>query len=184
MLLLVLALLGISVLLLVQSVLLWVAPDLRLGGDTAPDSTLDAPALLSETPTANPAPADSPPPTATLSVGAEMTLTQQQANEYLAASQGTLGPLERVRLLFTPGQIQADIRVLNIDARLYSGLAAQNGQLVLTEPRIEGAPDTLIPLDDVVAPIERQINTQVASEGWQVRSVRVEQGLLRMVVDP
>jgi hypothetical protein len=112
----------------------------------------------------------------------ELRLTEDQANAYFAANQQALEPIERLRVQFVPGQVIADVRVFGVDARVTSELAVRDGRLVVTNPRLDGALGLLISLEDLVRPVEQQINNQLVAQGQTIRDGRVEQGQIVVTI--
>jgi hypothetical protein len=112
----------------------------------------------------------------------ELRLTEDQANAYFEANQQALEPIERLRVQFVPGQVIADVRVFGVDARVTSELAVRNGRLVVTNPRLDGALGLLISLEDLVRPVEQQINNQLLAQGQTIRDGRIEQGQIVVTI--
>lgn len=113
----------------------------------------------------------------------ELRISEAQANAYLQANRASLKPLDSVTVRFVPGEIQADLGALGTTSTASLGLAAQDGQIVVTNPRISGLVGQAISAQDLARSLERQINQQLAGQGRRVSDVRIEQGVLVIRVD-
>jgi hypothetical protein len=195
---------GVIILLFIQSYLLWIQPDVaallpdRAAAEPTVDPTATAQALVALTATAA---ALTPPGLQTGSTavatapalittpgtpntGEVVQLTDQQANAYFAANPDALAPLDQVSVRFLAGQVQTDVRAFGISARVLSGLTVENGRVRLVNPRLDGAPDFLISVDEVAQPIERQINAQLVNQNQRIRAVRIDPGVLNVTLEP
>ncbi|MBC8161632.1 MAG: hypothetical protein H7Z42_10480 [Roseiflexaceae bacterium] len=106
----------------------------------------------------------------------ELRLSEQQANEFLAARD--LGPFDSAAVRFTQGRVEITIGAFGLTSTARSGLAVQDGRVITVEPQIDGALGQLISLDDLTASIEDQLNAQLSSQGRTVQSVTVNEGEL------
>lgn len=113
----------------------------------------------------------------------ELRISESQANAFLAANDDYLDPIESLTVRFLPGQVQANLRLFGMQGQLGAGLAASDGQLFLVDPRLEGPLSYLFSIDEVVRPIERQLNNELLTQGQHIRDVRIEQGQLVLLVE-
>jgi hypothetical protein len=106
----------------------------------------------------------------------ELRVTDAQANAYLAANMEALDPIDDVRVQFVPGQVQAEVRVLGTVSQITAGLAVQDGQATLIDPQIDGPLGALVSIEEIVRPLERQINSLLLNQGQRLEAGRIEQG--------
>jgi hypothetical protein len=106
----------------------------------------------------------------------ELRVTDAQANAYLAANMEALDPVEGVQVQFVPGQVQADVRVFGTVSQVRAGLAVQDGRATLIDPQIEGPLGAFVSIEEIVRPLERQINSLLLNKGQRLESGRIEQG--------
>lgn len=112
----------------------------------------------------------------------EIVVTEQQANEFFAARNGQLGPIERVSVRLLPGEVQADLVAAGTLSQASLGLAAYNGQVVALEPRLSGPLALAVSAETLAATLTERLNQQLAAQGKQAREVRVEQGRVVVVI--
>jgi hypothetical protein len=123
-------------------------------------------------------------PTAIAAVPAgEFYIPETEANAFFAANQAALDPIESLSVDFMPGQVQADMHIYGTRVQLTSGMVARDGRLELVDPRIDGALGYLFDVDEIVSPLETQINNQLLSQRQLVREARVEQDQLVLIIE-
>lgn len=113
----------------------------------------------------------------------EVTVTEEQLNAYIASHPDTLGPIEAATLRFAPGQVQADVRALGVQNSVSTGLAVQDGRIILANARIDGPLGVALSATSLAQSLERQINNQLATQGRSVRDVRIEQGQMVVITE-
>jgi hypothetical protein len=113
----------------------------------------------------------------------EIQITEAQANDYLLANIDRFNPIEAITLRFTPGLIEADMRALGSTSTARMGAELQNGQIIATNSSIDGPLANLVDLQDLVQPLQQQLNEELAAQGRSVTDVRIEQGVLVFVVE-
>jgi hypothetical protein len=106
----------------------------------------------------------------------ELRVTDAQANAFLAANQEALDPIEGVQVQFVPGQVRANVRMFGTVSQMTAGLAVQDGQARLLNPQLDGPLGTLVSIEEIVRPLEREINSLLLSQGQRLQSGRIEQG--------
>jgi hypothetical protein len=110
----------------------------------------------------------------------EIVVTEQQANEYLAANPGSYAPLDAITVRIVPGEVQADLQAQGLNSRAAVGLEARDGQVVAVNPRLDGPLGLAISAEELARSLFDQLNRQLAAQGKSAQDVRVEQG--RVVV--
>lgn len=113
----------------------------------------------------------------------ELTLSQEQINSYLAANPDQISPLEEALVQFRPGEVQVDVRAFDTESQIISGLAVEDGRIVVTDPQLDGPLGMFLPVEDLVTTLEQQINEQFAAQGRSFQDVRVEEGQVTVVVE-
>lgn len=106
----------------------------------------------------------------------ELRITDVQANAYLAANMEALDPIEGLQVQFVPGQVRADVRVFGTVSQMTAGLAVQEGRATLVDPQIDGPLGALVSIEEIVRPLEREINSLLHSQGQRLEAGRIEQG--------
>lgn len=112
----------------------------------------------------------------------ELRLTEAEANNYLLTYADRLKPIDAATIRFVPGEIQISLQALRTTSTARMSLAAQNGRLIAVDPQIDGILGRLIALDDLVQPLVRQFNDQMALQNRRVTDVRIEQGELIVTI--
>ncbi len=113
----------------------------------------------------------------------ELRVTDAQANAFLAANREALDPIQEVQVQFVPGQVRADVRVFGMVSQMTAGLTVQNGQARLLDPQIDGPLGALVSLEEIVRPLEREINSLLLSQGQRLQSGRIEQGAVIVYIE-
>lgn len=113
----------------------------------------------------------------------EIRVTEADANAYMAANIDRLQPIESVNLRFVPGEIQADLVALGSTSTARMGAAIQGGQIVALSPQIEGPLSNLVDLQDLIGPLQQQLNGELEAQGRRVTDVRIETGVLVFMVE-
>jgi hypothetical protein len=113
----------------------------------------------------------------------EIRVTEADANAYMTANIDQLQPIESVTLRFVPGEIQADLVALGSTSTARMGAAIQGGQIIALSPQIEGPLSNLVDLQDLIGPLQRQLNDELQAQGRRVTDVRIETGVLIFMVE-
>jgi hypothetical protein len=113
----------------------------------------------------------------------ELHVSEQDANNYLAANAASLSPIQSATVAFVPGELRADITAAGTTSTLRSGLAVQNGRIIAVSPRLDGVLGQFIAVEELTGSLERQLNDQLATQGRRVTDVRIEQGELIITIE-
>lgn len=113
----------------------------------------------------------------------ELRISEEEANAYIAANPDAIGPLDSVRLRFTPGLVEADLSALGQTSTASTGLALQAGRIIAVNPQLDGPLGALITIEDLLEPLQQQLNDELAAAGRRVTDIRVEQGALVLTVE-
>ncbi len=113
----------------------------------------------------------------------ELPVSEQDANAYIAANLQALEPLESATVQFTPGQVSANIQAFGTLSRASAQMSAQDGQIVLANPQIDGPLNAVISASSLADTLEDQINAELAVQGRAVHDVRIEQGQVVLQIE-
>jgi hypothetical protein len=108
----------------------------------------------------------------------EMRITEQEANAYLQAHADLLAPIEQASLRFVSDGLEVDVRAFGLDGTARMGLALQNGRVIALNPRLDGPLGRLVALDELLAPLEQQLNDQLKAQGRRITDLRITPGVL------
>lgn len=122
-----------------------------------------------------PVPFDIPPGT--------VTVTEEEANSYVAAYQSRLAEVDSIRVRFVPGQIQADLTVRGFTGTATTTPVVQNGQLVATDTSLGQPLGSFLSIDPLMQALLDRINGEVAAQGRTITSVQIEQGQAVVTVE-
>lgn len=113
----------------------------------------------------------------------DLVLTENQANAYLAANPAALAPLDSARLRFVPGEVQIDISAYGTTSQIRAGLVAENGQIAVVNPQLDGALGLAISIDDLTRILQEQINAELLAQNQRVQALRIEQGQMVVTIE-
>lgn len=146
------------------------------GGEAVPPPAAPETPAVPALPTLPDAPAEP--------IRGEFVVTEAEANAFLAQQQAAFAPAEQVRVRFLAGEMQTTVVVYGTETRLRAGLAVENELPVLTNPRLEGVGGVLFSAEELVAPLEQQMQQLLVQQGQAVRAVRVEAGQIVVSLEP
>jgi hypothetical protein len=147
----------------------------RASGNALPTAAVGGSAPIVAPPISSPNPGRSIEEVVAALPSGEITVTAEKLNSRIAARAGALGPIEQLAVRFVPGEVQVTITVLGQDTVGRSGLAAVDGRVAAQSPSISGALGALISVDDLVRPVEEELNSILNDSGRKVTGVRIEQ---------
>lgn len=197
---------GVCLLLLIEGYTLWVRPQISayIGRQVGQQMGLPTPAPAMPAglppPTSSSAPASggqntipaqdenalqpavatspaAPPPST-------ITITEQQANAYLAANIAALHPIESLDIQFRPGEAQSDITVFGTQMSIRSAIGVENGQIRVVNPHLDGALGMFVSIEDVVRPLEQQLNAYLQAQEQTIQDIQIEQGQVVVLIRP
>lgn len=112
-----------------------------------------------------------------------ITITEQQANAFLATRASTQPPIDSITVRFVPGQVEADVVALGTTSTVQMGLAVQNGRIIVLNPTINGLLGQAISAEDVTRSLENQINAQLEAQGRRITDLQINQGEVVVTVE-
>lgn len=111
----------------------------------------------------------------------EVVLTEDRANDFLAARPDALAPLEAARLSFSDGRASATIRAYGVSSSASVALAADQGRLVVTSARLEPPLAYVLSADELARLLAERLNAELNAQGRRIDEVRIEEGRLILV---
>jgi len=108
----------------------------------------------------------------------EVRITEQEANAYLQTYADLLAPIEQTSIRFVSDGLEIDVRAFGIDGTARMGLALQNGRVIALNPRLDGPLGRLVAFDELLAPLEQQLNDQLQAQGRRITDLRIIPGAL------
>ncbi|MFQ3633700.1 hypothetical protein [Roseiflexus sp.] len=112
----------------------------------------------------------------------EVRVTEQEINTFLLSRADLLAPLDQATVRLVSGGLEADIRAFGLSGTARMGVALQNGRVIILDPRLDGPLGRLIVLDELVAPIEQQVNDLLEEQGRRITDLRIAPGELVVTV--
>lgn len=113
----------------------------------------------------------------------ELRISEEQANSYIGANPDAYRPLDSVRVRFVPGAVQAEVRAFGQSSTATTGLAVQGGRIIAVDPQLDGPLSAVIAIEDLIRPIQQQLNDELTAQGRRITDVRVEAGVLIVTVE-
>ncbi len=112
-----------------------------------------------------------------------VTVTQEQANQYLAAQPEAIRMVDSVTVHFLPGQVYADIQAFGFPGRISADPGIQDGRIVLHNPQINEPLSMMLSAESLAAALEQQINAQLVAQGQVVQALQVDHGQITLVME-
>jgi hypothetical protein len=107
----------------------------------------------------------------------EITLTEADINQRIA-EQGNLGSVADVNVNIVPNGFEADLSAYGLDGGFSSDVAAENGQLQLSNSSISGPLQYLVSAEDVERIAGDAINRSLTESGYRIEGVTLQDGVL------
>ncbi len=166
-----LARLGLGLLIIIALYLLLVRPQIsaalgRSIADLLAPTTIDAAAPL-------------PAVIAALPTGT-VTISEAEINGYLAEA-GSLLPVESASVRLVADRAIVTVRAYGLTGTASSGIAVDQGAIVLRDPQIAGPLAALISASDLTATLSGRITAEFARQGRQIVAVTISDGYLSVV---
>ena len=109
--------------------------------------------------------------------GNSIRLTEADINASLGSFGNDQVQIAQVRLL--PDQLVVGLTVAGLSTELTANLAAVDGQVVVQNPALSGVAGALIPIDELIGPLQSAIN-QVVAQNAPVSAIRIENGAIEV----
>ncbi|MCX7789509.1 MAG: hypothetical protein N2378_02615 [Chloroflexaceae bacterium] len=112
-----------------------------------------------------------------------ITVTEEKLNRRIAERIAGRRPIDGITVRFVPEQVQVTLTVLGQDTLATSELALVDGRVVARNPQLSGPLGMVIAVNELVRPVEDELNRILASAERAVRAVRIEQGQIVVTLD-
>lgn len=107
----------------------------------------------------------------------EITITEADINQRIAA-QNNLGPVSNLNVGITPDGVEADLDAYGLSGSYSADVAAENGQIQLTNSDVSGPLQYLVPEGQIEQIAADAINRALAGAGYRVEGVTLQDGAL------
>jgi hypothetical protein len=126
--------------------------------------------------------ADAVLPTALAALPAgELVVTEDEVNSFIASRPDAIQPLDSLSLRFTPGNVVAQISAYGVSSGATIGLAAQDGQVVVTSATVDAPLSYVLSGPDLARALADRLNAELTAQNRRVDDLRVEEGRLVLV---
>lgn len=109
--------------------------------------------------------------------GNSLRLTEADINASLGSFGNEQIQIAQVRLL--PDQLVVTLTVAGLSTDLTANLAAVDGQVVVQNPALSGVAGALIPINELIGPLQATIN-QLVAQNAPVSAIRIENGAIEV----
>lgn len=110
-------------------------------------------------------------------------ISDGEVNTYLAARPEAIAPVEQATLTFLSGRAEALVRVFGMDHQVSLELEAQDGMLVVRNPRLKGPMNVLVPFEELARTLEHYINQQLQARGRAVQQLQCVPGAIVVALE-
>jgi hypothetical protein len=113
-----------------------------------------------------------------------VTITDAEVNQYISEHPEEIAPAESASVQFVPGEILASLTAYGLSGTAHAGLTVEHGQVVATNPSIDGALGYVLDPNQIARSLEEALNTQLNSQGRQVTAIEIQEGAIIATVGP
>ncbi len=107
----------------------------------------------------------------------QVVIPEAEVNDYIRANPQEIAPLDRASVLFLPDQMQATVAAYGLQGTAFAGVAiGADGQVVVVNPRIDGALGFILDANQLAQSLETQLNSQLAANGQRITAISVQTG--------
>ena len=111
----------------------------------------------------------------------ELVLTEERANDFLAARPDAIAPLKTARLSFSDGRAIATISAYGVSSDAIVTLTAEEGRLVVTSARLAAPLAYVLSADELARLLAERLNAELTAQGRRIDELRIEEGRLILV---
>ncbi|NJN16131.1 MAG: hypothetical protein HC822_07550, partial [Oscillochloris sp.] len=113
----------------------------------------------------------------------EIVLREDSVNRRIAERLVGRGPIEDASMHFVPDELQVDLVILGTTNQIRAGLAIAGGRVVVRDAVLTGPMALVVSVEDLIAPIEDQVNESLDVTGRNLLAVRVEPGQVVVTIE-
>ena len=110
-----------------------------------------------------------------------LVISDADLNNLIAARPEAIAPLDRASVRFTADGAVAEIGAYGLNSTATIGLAAQDGQVVVTSARLGAPLSYLLSGPDLAHALTNRLNAELAAQGRRVEDLRIEEGQIVLV---
>jgi len=110
------------------------------------------------------------------------SISEADANQWLAQNREQFQGVDDIRLRFFPGQTEASLTMSGVTSTARAGVMVVNGQVVITDPVLDPPLGLIVDVEPFARLLQDQLNRDLATVGQTVTGIRVEQGQLLIEV--
>jgi hypothetical protein len=122
-----------------------------------------------------------PTAVAALPAGA-IVVTDADVNAFLASRPEALAPLDSASVSFSGGKARATVSAYGVTSGASVGLAAQDGQIVVTDAVVDPPLSLVLSGPDLAAALAARLNAELVAQNRSVETLRIEEGQLVLVM--
>lgn len=116
--------------------------------------------------------------------GEQVVVTQEDLNAKIAEQAGKLGPIDKATVEITPDGLSLKTTALGVTGTYHGQVEARNGQLVITNGKVDGPLGWVMPVDQIEATLNDTAKNALTASGATVTGVSLEQGKMVVSVEP
>ncbi|RMD80494.1 MAG: hypothetical protein D6823_03385 [Chloroflexi bacterium] len=109
-----------------------------------------------------------------------ITVSEAAINGYLNEIEAML-PVESVNVRLLSNRVIASVRAYGVTSVISSGIAVQDGRLVMIDPQLEGSLAAILSVRELTAVLNERLNAELVRQGRQIVAVHVDNGTLTIV---
>ncbi|MDP9350772.1 MAG: hypothetical protein M3P51_04430 [Chloroflexota bacterium] len=112
-----------------------------------------------------------------------LTVSEEQANSYLARYREDLAEIDDLRVRLVPGEVQAQVTMRGFSGVARTEPVAQAGRLVATNTALSQPLSSFISIEPLMQALLDRINDEVAAQGRSITAVQIEQGAAVITIE-
>lgn len=106
----------------------------------------------------------------------QVVIPEAEVNAYIAANPQQIAPLDSASVRFVPDEMQATVQAYGASGTAFAGVTVVDGQVVVTNPRIEGVLSFFIDANQLAGALQTQLNSQLATNNQRITTIQIEEG--------
>lgn len=114
----------------------------------------------------------------------QITLTEAALNDDLERNAELYKPVDNARVTINPDEIAIRFELYGVSSTYRSGLAIEEGRLVVVDPALSGPAGRIIDADDIGAVFEREVAELLRRSDLRPTDVRLRDGSVVVTTEP